>query len=238
MSFPERIVPDEVPAGIIAIHLKRYEFALTWCTDKDVLDAACGVGYGSEHLARAARRVVGIDIDEDSVAYARDRYGRPNVEFLHMDAGRLEFPAASFDVVCSFETIEHVEDPEQVLGEFARVLRPEGMLLISSPQAPVTTHAPMNPHHRIEFSRADFETLLGRFFADVQIYGQRRLETPLHRLARRLDVLGVRRHIAVARAGARLLGTTTTADLGRDDLVISREGVERARELIGVCRCE
>src|SRR5205814_7591503 len=81
MAYPERIVPDETGPGIVAIHLKRYEFARPLCTGRDVLDAACGVGYGSAYLAETARRVVGVDLNVDAVEYARDRYAAPNIEY-------------------------------------------------------------------------------------------------------------------------------------------------------------
>ena len=81
MSHPERIVPDETEPGIVALHLKRYEFALPYCRGASVLDAGCGVGYGTAHLARVAERVVGVDVSDDAVSYARAHYAGPNVEF-------------------------------------------------------------------------------------------------------------------------------------------------------------
>jgi len=71
MTHPERIVPDETEPGIVALHLKRYEFARPFCVGKDVLDAGCGVGYGTAYLAETARRVVGVDVDADAIEYAR-----------------------------------------------------------------------------------------------------------------------------------------------------------------------
>ena len=78
MSHPERIVPDDELPGIVAAHLKRYDFARPLCTGLVVLDAACGVGYGTAFLAETAARIVGVDVDERSVAYARGRYGSAN----------------------------------------------------------------------------------------------------------------------------------------------------------------
>lgn len=236
MSYPERIVPDETESGIVAAHLKRYDFALPLCAGKEVLDAACGVGYGSAFLAATAARVVGVDVDEESVGYARRRYGGPSVEFHVMDAEALAFPDASFDVVCSFETIEHVRAPARAVAEAARVLRPGGVLVVSTPHVAVTTGTPANPHHQAEFSRPDFDALLRTCFPEVEMYGQRRLQTPAHRLAQRLDVLGLRRRLAFLRRGARLLGTAATENMTLDDIVIARDGIERATELVAVCR--
>src|SRR5262249_14419746 len=108
MSYPERIVPDDEPPGIVALHLKRYLFAQPYCTRNVVLDAACGTGYGSAELARVATRVVGVDVDEQAIEYARSRYVADNVEFEAMDVAALDFDDASFDVVVAFEAIEHV----------------------------------------------------------------------------------------------------------------------------------
>jgi SAM-dependent methyltransferase len=236
VSHPERIVPDETEPGIVAIHRKRYEFALPLCAGKEVLDAGCGVGYGTELLAGSARRVVGVDRDAEAIAYARRRYGAPNIEFLEADVLELGFPDASFDVVCSFETIEHLRDHERYLREMRRVLRPGGVYVVSTPRADETTEQPANPHHEVELSPADFEALLRRHFDGVQLYGQHRLQTLRHRLLQRADVLGLRKRLTFLRPAARLLGTPPMAEVGSDGIAISADELERATELIAVCR--
>jgi SAM-dependent methyltransferase len=236
LSYPERIVPDETEPGIVALHLKRYEFAAPWCRDREVLDAGCGVGYGAAFLAGHARRVVGVDRDEEAIAYARRRYARPNVEFLVGDLVELDLPDDSFDAICSFETIEHLPDQERYLAEMARVLRPGGAFLVSTPRADETTRAPDNPFHEVELSRADFEALLRRFFAEVELYGQRRLQTARHRLLQRADVLGLRKRLTFLRPASRLLGTPPMAEVTADGIAIDREHLDQATELVAVCR--
>ncbi len=236
MSHPERIVPDTELPGVVSIHLKRYEFALPFCEGNAVLDAACGVGYGSAFLASAAASVVGIDVDPKTVAYAKERYAGTNCSFDVMNTERLGFADESFDTVCSFETIEHVDDPTAAIASFHRVLKPGGTLIISTPHVTVTTREPSNPFHKIEFSRADFSALLHERFADVELYGQRRVQTSAHRLAQRLDIFGLRRHLHFLRRGARLLGTNATEDLGLDGLAIERDNFTGATEIIAVCR--
>jgi SAM-dependent methyltransferase len=180
--------------------------------------------------------VLGVDIDEDAVAYARGRYGGPNVEFERLDVQELPLPDGSFDVVCSFETIEHLADPGRFLARAARVLKEGGLLLASTPRVERTTSAPENPHHLAEFAPADFEELLRRSFGEVELWGQRREETQRYRLARRLDVLGLRKRTAIFRPLAkRLLGTPATAELSTHEVVISPDGLARATEILAVC---
>ena len=235
MGYPERIVPDETSSGIVALHVKRYTFALPWCENGDVLDVACGVGYGTVVLADVAHTVVGGDLDEESIAYARQRYTRPNVEFVVLDATELPFGDATFDAVCSFETIEHLDLPAAFVGEVARVLRSTGSFLVSTPRSDRTTHSPENPFHRVEFSHGDFETLLRTRFAAVELYGERRRQTRLHRVAQRLDVFGLRRRSALLRRASAVTGTKAMEHVALDGIVIEREGLERAPVVYAVC---
>jgi SAM-dependent methyltransferase len=235
MSYPERIVPDDEPPGIVALHLKRYLFARPYCTGKVVLDAACGSGYGSAELGRVATRVVGVDVDAQAVEYARSRYGGDNVEFEVMDVAGLRFGSGSFDVVVSFETIEHVRDREAFLSEVTRVLRPSGTFVVSTPSVEHTTERPRNPFHHVEYARDDFVRLLSRQFESIDLFGQRRRETRRYRVLHRLDVLGLRRRLAFLRRAGPLVGTAPTEAVTLDDVVIDREGIERATELVAVC---
>jgi SAM-dependent methyltransferase len=236
VAYPERIIPDETAPGILALHLKRYEFACPHCIAAQVLDAGCGAGYGSAHLAEVAARVVGVDVSEEAIEYARRRYRRPNLEFMVGDLLALELGDASFDVVCSFETIEHVDDVERYLGEIARVLRPDGTFVVSTPRVEATTRAPDNPFHRVELSRDDFEATLATRFEDVELYGQRRLQTARHVLLQRIDVLGLRKRLPFLRRASRIVGTAPMADVTLDGIAIERDGIERASELVAVCR--
>jgi len=234
MRYPERIVPDDEPPGIVALHLKRYMFAQPHCVDKVVLDAACGTGYGSAELARVASSVLGVDAHEGAVAYARERYAGENVAFEVMDVSSLRLGDMSVDVVVSFETIEHLDDREAFLCEVTRVLRPSGTFIVSTPAARCTTERPDNPFHRVEYSREDFIRLLRGHFAAVDLFGQRRVQTRRHRALQRLDVLGLRGRFAFVRRAGRLVGTAPTEEVTLEGIVIERDRIDRATELVAV----
>lgn len=237
MSHPERIVPDETESGIVALHLKRYEFARPHCVGKDVLDAGCGVGYGSAFLGESARSVVGIDVSAEAIDYARERYGADNVEFAVGDLQRLERGDAEFDAVVAFEVIEHLPQPERFVAEAHRVLKPDGVLVVSTPRAEAGHERPDNPFHEREFSRGELEQLLRGSFGSVEVYGQRRLQSARHRALQRLDVLGLRRRLPfLRRASGLLTGTPAMDAVSSEGVAISRDGVDEATELIAVCR--
>jgi 2-polyprenyl-3-methyl-5-hydroxy-6-metoxy-1,4-benzoquinol methylase len=237
VSHPERIVPDDTEPGIVAIHLKRYEFARPLCAERDVLDAACGVGYGTAYLAGEASRVVGVDVDADAIAYARRRYARPNVEFVQQDLAELDLPDDSFDVVVSFETIEHLARPDAFLEHAARVLRAGGVFVVSTPHVEKTTTSPANPFHTLELSRDDFQAMLSRHFGAVELYGQHRIQTRRHRLMQRADVLGLRKRLPFVRRASRVVaGTPAMDEVTADKIEISRDALDSASELVAVCR--
>jgi len=237
--YPERIIPKETEAGILAMHLKRYNFAYPHCAGKRVLDVACGVGYGSHYLAKTASEVTGVEIDPESVAYAKKHYALSNVKFFEMDATKLAFKDASFDVVCSFETIEHIPNIDGYLAEIVRVMTPEGLYIVSTPQVKTTTYKPANPFHVVEFSKADFQALLGKYFNLLDFYGQRRIQSPLHAILQKLDFLNLRTKLvpkAIVKQAAKALGTTPIDEMSFDDLIVSKEKLEKAAEFIVICQ--
>jgi len=173
----ERFVPGA--AGEIAYeHCHRYAFARRFVTGRRVLDAACGEGYGTALLGAVAADVVGVDIDAATVAHAGTAYGaRRNVRYVSASVTALPFAAASFDVVVSFETIEHLDaaDQPRMLAEFARVLTPAGLLVLSSPDKRRYSdeRAYRNPFHRHELYRDDLEQLLDPAFPQRRWFHQR-----------------------------------------------------------------
>ncbi|HET9762148.1 MAG TPA: class I SAM-dependent methyltransferase [Casimicrobiaceae bacterium] len=171
----ERFVPG-ARGEIWYEHWHRYHFAAALVAGKEVLDVACGAGYGSALLARSAKRVVGADISAEAIAHARASYAAvANVAFEPADCAALPFAAASFDTVVSFETIEHIDKQSQFLDEVARVLRPEGTLILSSPNRPEYSarRGFVNPFHVRELDRAELAALLAARFPHARWFGQR-----------------------------------------------------------------
>lgn len=170
----ERFTPECV-REILYEHFHRYAWASRWVADREVLDCACGEGYGSALLARHAARVDGVDIDAESIEHARSRYVADHLEFHLASALDLPFENDRFDAVVSFETLEHLAEQEELLDEFRRVLRPEGFLLLSSPDRKTYSDESGydNPFHVRELYRDEFEALLSRHFGAYRLFGQK-----------------------------------------------------------------
>jgi ubiquinone/menaquinone biosynthesis C-methylase UbiE len=155
-------------------HLHRYALALPYASGKTVLDIACGAGYGSALLAKTAAAVTGVDIDTATVQAAAERYQAPNLQFRQGSITSIPLPEDSFDVVVSFETLEHLAEHDQMLCEIRRVLRPGGLLVISSPDKEYYTDVPQyhNPFHVKELYKEEFRRLLQQYFPHVQLLTQ------------------------------------------------------------------
>jgi SAM-dependent methyltransferase len=168
---PERFDPAASSGRLVdAEHRARYWSAAAIAEGRAVLDAGCGTGYGTLMLAEGgAASVTAIDLAEEAVEQTLDRVdGR--AEVVLGDVHQLPFDDASFDMVVCFEVIEHMNAQDAALSEFARVLRPEGFLLISSPNRNVYT--PGNPHHVHEYTPPEFAAALGRLFPSVTLLRQ------------------------------------------------------------------
>jgi len=166
----ERYVPEDYRGTYTEVeHQARYSWAAPLAAGRDVLDAGCGVGWGTVRLARFARQAVGVDIDEAAVSNARER-AAGRAEFVVGDLLALPFPERSFDLVVCFEAIEHVAEPQKALDELRRVLRPDGLLAVSSPNRGV--YPAGNPHHMYELTFEELEQSLRSRFRNVAMYRQ------------------------------------------------------------------
>lgn len=144
---------------------RRHEVAYQWlaprCAGRDVLEAGCGEGYGADLIAATAQRVIALDYDDAAVAHVRARY--PRVEAVQGNLAALPLPDASVDVVVNFQVIEHLWDQGQFIAECHRVLRPSGVLLISTPNRITFSpgrDTPINPFHTRELNADELTELL------------------------------------------------------------------------------
>lgn len=154
----------------------RYLFAVQFCRERDVLDIASGEGYGGLLLSGVARSVIGIDIDPGTIAHASAAYRRNNLKFIKGACSEIPLPDRSIDTVVSFETIEHIREHEEFLGEVRRVLRPDGVLIISTPDRDVYAKPEdPNPFHSRELAKPEFRQLLLRHFQNLAVGAQKAL---------------------------------------------------------------
>ena len=171
----ERFVPG-VKGEIWVEHWHRYHFARRWVEGRRVVDVACGEGYGSALLAERAGHVTGIDVSTEAIAHAKAAYARlANAAFECASCARLPLADASVDVAITFETIEHIAEQEAFLDELARVLMPDGLLILSCPNRAEyrDRRGFENPFHVKELYRAELAQLVAARFSESVWYGQR-----------------------------------------------------------------
>ena len=171
----ERFTP-ECEREIWYEHYHRYALATRWCVNARTLDAACGEGYGSAMLAQVAASVEGVDISPQAIGHARERYGQlPGVGFHDADCTELPFADQEFDRVVSFETLEHLAEQDELLAEFKRVLKPDGCLILSSPDKATYSdgQGTVNEYHVKELYRDELEALIRRHFPTHRLLGQK-----------------------------------------------------------------
>ena len=167
----ERVVPGKVEPDLWNEHLSRYYFAQPLMSGRDVLDLGCGTGYGSAILASTSQNVWGVDISLEAIRFARQNYSRTNLHFLVADCLQLGFKSESLGGVVCFEVIEHLVNQEPFLREVRRVLRPDGLAVISTPNRIFYTEErnQANPFHTREFDFDEFNSCLKSHFGRVEI---------------------------------------------------------------------
>jgi SAM-dependent methyltransferase len=233
----ERTLPD-IPAENYWFrrHLAVYEWIGARVAGKRVIDMACGEGYGSEVLSRAAASVLGVEANPEAFEHARLRYQRQNLTF---ERGMVEMHGApaSLDVVVCLQTIEHVHDPRAVLEHFRSILSPGGAAYVSTPN--VLTLAPPgalksdNPWHVREYRVGEFGALCRSVFDEVELLGlfhARKLYA--HEVALRLRWDRVHRRLRITKP----FYDWFVPAISSRDFVLRPEGIDRALDFLAVCR--
>jgi SAM-dependent methyltransferase len=178
----ERLSEDHYRASpadflIYCCHLATYDFAIPYVRGQRVLDFGCGTGYGTHRLAPHCRAITGVDVSADAITYASARYQGPNLSFRpigRLPAERTPFDDGEFDVVVSFQVIEHIPEVDAYVDEMARVLRPGGTLVVATPDRSTRLfrgQRPWNLFHVVEYDGAGLEHVLQRRFTDVEVSG-------------------------------------------------------------------
>lgn len=162
---------------IYLFHLASYDFTLPHVQGKRVLDFGCGTGYGAHRIAASCASVVGVDVSAEAVDFARSRYAAPNLEFRQLppvEQAPLPFADGSFDVVLSFQVIEHVPSPAAYLSEVRRVLSEDGVFIVATPDRTsrlLPRQRPWNRYHVYEWAPRDFDRLVLEHFGRVDSFG-------------------------------------------------------------------
>lgn len=171
----ERFLPW-LKNGVISYeHIHRYAFACLFTRGKKVLDLASGEGYGSHMLSLVAESVTGIEIDKQAVEHAKRKYASEKLSFLAASIEKVPIEGERiYDVIVCFEAIEHVAEHNKVMSEVKRLLKVDGLFIISTPDKQKHSGAGLvNPFHMKELYYEEFVTLLNDHFKKVNIWGQK-----------------------------------------------------------------
>ncbi|MDX1670870.1 MAG: class I SAM-dependent methyltransferase [Balneolaceae bacterium] len=177
----ERILPDAPKTReeylLFLRHLFAYESVISYIEqDSEILEVGFGEGYGSRMLSEKAAKVTGVEVEEDTVHYANEKYGSPSCSFVHYNGEQLPFDDEQFDYAVSFQVIEHIEDVPPFLREIRRVLKVDRQCFITTPNRIHRLEPgeePWNEFHIREYAPQDLEEELANVFTRVEIKGVR-----------------------------------------------------------------
>jgi 2-polyprenyl-3-methyl-5-hydroxy-6-metoxy-1,4-benzoquinol methylase len=231
----ERTLPDVPEENYwFQRHLAVYRWIGERVAGLDVVDMACGEGYGTDELARRAARVTGVDANPDAFEHARLKYTRPGVAFAR---DMVQSWTGECDAVVFLQTIEHVEDPKEVLDHFRRILRPGGTAYVSTPNvltlAPEGAEKSGNPWHVKEYRAEEFRELCAGSFESVELHGlfhARKLR--LHERAIAAGWDGLHPRLGLTRP---FYGWFTPA-IRHTDFALRPEPLDRALDFVAVLR--
>lgn len=229
----ERILLEKETPLMIARHFSAYKFCRDYVKDRDILDIGCGQGYGSNYLAGFARQVTGIDYNQEVIDYARDKYRNNNLTFEVLNVKDFACLKKQFDIICSFQVIEHIADAAKLLSDISSLLNYNGTFICSTPNrldASPGSIKPLNKFHIKEYLLTEFREILKTSFKDVKIFGLKRGKRL--NFYRRLKKSGV----------FNLLPTSINPvkrfyeSIDSDDFIIVKDKLDTALDFIAVCK--
>jgi len=176
----ERVIPGQVDPDLWAEHVSRYAFATRWAAGARVLDLGCGAGYGTAELAGRARSATGIDLAPEAIEHASAAYPLANISFIPASVTAAPFRDGLFDLITAFEVIEHLDNWRALLSESRRLLHPQGVFLVSTPNKEYYTDSRgasgPNPFHAHEFEFDEFRAVVTEFFPHCTVLLQNHVE--------------------------------------------------------------
>lgn len=207
-EYEQDSVPLNPKSPFFFEHVSRYWWAARFAKGKDVLDCACGKGYGTYILSQKANTATGVDLNKRSLETARERFSRPNLQYLEQDVLELVKLGRKFDLVTAFEVIEHIppHTTDHFLSALAGALNPGGLLLVSTPNHDVVLKSGVSvpDFHINNFRAVELRRALNRHFQDVTMLGQYQKKSGAIGLLFHVDYFNLRH--AVGGAAKRLLG--------------------------------
>lgn len=190
-NINERILkPELIDKVVLGEHMTRYNFASQYVQGKKVLDCGCAGGYGTNFLSQFSEKINAIDLSGEAIAFAKKNFPAKNIDYFQMDATKLKFKNSQFDVVVSFEVIEHVKNQDNYLNEISRVLKAKGLYIGSTPNAKVFASI-NNPFHEKELVLEEYRDLLKKHFSSVEIFGQKHKESFFEKALKKIRVYSV-----------------------------------------------
>lgn len=161
--------------SVLKMMAARYIFAGNFCKDKTILEIGCNNGYGANYLmSKGAKKIVAGDISEEKIEYARLHYKKDGLQYVVLDAQQLQFPSQSFDLIISFETLEHLTKYKDFIDGCHRLLKDGGTFICSTPNKAIlspNSDEPFYPEHVKEFTPDEFRSLVEQDFKQTTMYG-------------------------------------------------------------------
>jgi len=263
----ERIIPEEFVSKDEFLQYLRHLYAYEFAKDNIpktglILDLGCGEGYGTSLLSRNVERIIGLDVDKDTIAHASREYGAENCIFKAFDGVKIPYGDDTIDAAVSFQVIEHIQDDENYVLEIYRVLKKNGIFILTTPNRTYRLkpgQKPWNRFHVREYYPEELESILKSVFSDVNVWGIRgtdevqRLE--IERVKRNLkavsfDPLNLRKLIpealipAIIEIRERITGANRKRKNDNEslkkyslkDFYVIKDNVRDSLDLLGVCR--
>ncbi len=245
MSYVERIVPGRPEwKAYIASHRHRYLFASGFVRGARVLDAGCGVGYGSRMLVDAgAREVVAVDISDSALDQARQHYSDSRIRYVQDNCETLSHVRDRFDAVVALESLEHIHRPASFLERVVQLISPDGIFICSVPNSlvflPANDGKPKNPFHVHEYKPDELRDLLSRHYARVTLMAQH--FTAAYVLAKHSALLWANPFFRLGSLlqsiwGHNLRWNPPVVDCTEADYVMREDDLDSAEVLVAVCR--